>query len=72
MKPVLEQVAKEMDGKARILKVDIDKNQKAATQYKIQGVPTLILFQRGKIKWRQSGFMDAKKLNSILGKYVEK
>lgn len=71
MKPVLEQVAKNLGGKARILKVDIDKNQKAAAQYKIQGVPTLILFQGGKIKWRQSGFMDAKKICSVLEKYLE-
>ncbi len=70
MKPVLEEVAKKLDGKARILKVDIDKNKKAAAQYRIQGVPTLILFQGGKIKWRQSGFMDARKLNSVLAKYV--
>lgn len=70
MKPVLEQVARNLDGKARILKVDIDKNQKAAAQYKIQGVPTLILFQGGKIKWRQSGFMDAKQLSSVLKKFV--
>ncbi len=71
MKPVLEQVAKNIEGKARILKVDIDKNRKAAAQYKIQGVPTLILFQGGKIKWRQSGFMDAKKLSSVLEKYLD-
>lgn len=70
MKPVLAEVAKKMDGKARILKVDIDKNKKAAAQYRIQGVPTLILFQGGKIKWRPSGFMDAKKLNSMLEKFV--
>ncbi len=71
MKPVLEEVAKKLDGKARILKVDIDKNRKAANQYRIQGVPTLILFQGGQIKWRQSGYMDAKKLNSVLEKYVK-
>ncbi|GHB80542.1 thioredoxin [Persicitalea jodogahamensis] len=71
MKPVLEEVAKKLDGKARILKVDVDKNQKAAAQYKIQGVPTLILFQGGKIKWRQSGFIDARKLNSVIEKYTK-
>ncbi len=70
MKPVLEQVAKNLGGKARILKVDIDKNQKAAAQFKIQGVPTLILFQGGKVKWRQSGFIDANQLNSALKKFI--
>lgn len=71
MKPVLADVAKKLEGKARILKVDIDKNKKAAAQYKIQGVPTLILFQGGKIKWRQSGFMDANKLNSVLKQFIK-
>ena len=71
MKPVLEEVAKKVEGKARILKVDIDKNQKAAAQYKIQGVPTLILFQGGKIKWRQSGYMDARQLSSVLEKHIQ-
>lgn len=71
MKPVLEEVSKKLEGKARILKVDVDKNKKAASQYKIQGVPTLILFQGGEIKWRQSGYIDAKKLYTILKKFVE-
>lgn len=71
MKPVLEKVARTMEGKARILKVDVDKNPKAAAQYKIQGVPTLILFQGGQIKWRQSGFVDERKLSSVLEKYVK-
>lgn len=71
MKPVLEDLARTMDGKARILKVDVDKNPKAAAQYKIQGVPTLILFQAGQIKWRQSGYVDAKKLSSVLEKFVK-
>lgn len=70
MKPVLEQVAKKMEGKARILKIDIDKNQKAAAQYKIQGVPTLMIFKAGKILWRQSGYMNTQQLSAVLEKYT--
>jgi thioredoxin 1 len=70
MKPVLEDIAKKMDGKARILKVDVDKNPKAAAQYKIQGVPTLMIFQNGQIKWRQSGYIDAGKLRSVIEKFI--
>lgn len=70
MKPVLEQVAKKMEGKARILKIDIDKNKKAAAQYKIQGVPTLMVFKEGKILWRQSGYMNTQQLSAVLEKFV--
>ena len=49
MAPVLTEVAQELDGKGKIIKVDIDKNNNAAVKYQIQSVPTLILFKKGKI-----------------------
>ncbi|WP_247234944.1 thioredoxin [Telluribacter sp. SYSU D00476] len=68
MKPVLENLSKQWGDKIRILKVDVDKNPKAAAQYRIQGVPTLMIFQKGQIKWRQSGYMDARQLNQVIQK----
>lgn len=68
MKPVLENLSKQWGDKIRILKVDVDKNPKAAAQYRIQGVPTLMIFQNGQIKWRQSGYMDAGQLNQVIRK----
>jgi len=50
----------------RVLKVDIDKNRPVAGQFNIQGVPTLILFKKGKILWRQSGAMNAQQLSGII------
>lgn len=50
----------------RVLKVDIDKNRATAEQFNIQGVPTLILFKKGKVLWRQSGAMNAQQLSGIL------
>ena len=49
-----------------MIKVDIDKNQQAAQQYNIQGVPTLILFKEGKILWRQSGALSAHQIDQAV------
>ena len=57
MHPVLEQVKEALGDKVRIIKVDVDKHGQTAAQYGIQGVPTLMLFRKGEILWRQSGLM---------------
>ena len=55
MTPLLEQVSSEIGDTAKILKVDIDKNQSFAASYGIRSVPTLMIFKEGKVMWRQSG-----------------
>ena len=55
MSPLLEQVSSEIGESAKILKVDIDKNQSFAASYGIRSVPTLIIFKEGRVVWRQSG-----------------
>ena len=57
MHPILEQVKEALGDKVRVIKVDVDKHGQAAAQYGIQGVPTLMLFRKGEILWRQSGLM---------------
>jgi thioredoxin 1 len=63
MAPELQRFAQNNSGKLRVVKIDIDRNQKAAQQYNIQGVPTLILFKEGKVLWRQSGAMNAQQIS---------
>ncbi len=66
--PILKEVAAQMKGKARILKIDVDKNPAVAQKYQIQGVPTLIIFKNGEIKFRQSGVMQAAQIIGLLEK----
>ena len=65
MTPILQDLKKQMGDDVTILKIDVDKNPKAAAAYNVQGVPTLIIFKRGLIKWRQSGVVGVKQLQSI-------
>ena len=66
MKPVLEKLHQQMGDKVRIIKIDIDKSPAAANTFQVQSVPTLMLFQKGKPVWRQSGVVQAAQLENII------
>ena len=66
MKLILEDLKSRMGDRATILKVDIDQNPKAAAAFKIQSVPTLIIFKKGAVRWRKSGVVQAKELENLL------
>ena len=66
MKPILKELKTKIGNNATILQVDVDKSPQTAGHYQIQGVPTLILFKRGKAGWRQSGVVSAGELEKIL------
>ena len=58
MAPTIDAIASELNGEVRVLKVDVDKNQAVAAHYRVQAVPTLIIFKKGEAVWRNSGAMD--------------
>lgn len=66
MHPVLEQLKEELGESVRVIKIDVDKNMDLSMQYRIQSVPTLILFKNGAAVWRQSGVMSLNNLKSII------
>lgn len=71
LSPIVQQVSSELHGRVKVIKVNVDKNQSAAMKYGIKGVPTLILFRKGKILWRQSGAMPKRVLQSEVEKYLD-
>jgi len=64
--PILKQVAKATKGKARIIKIDVDKNPEIAAQLSVRGVPTMIIYKNGIQLWRQSGVLQANQIVGIL------
>ncbi len=70
MHPVLEQLKKELGDSIRIIKIDVDKNEAVSMQYRIQSIPTLMLFRKGENLWRQSGAMRLNDLKSLISQYL--
>lgn len=66
MGPAIQAVGKEVEGKARVIKVNIDKNQAAAMQFNVRAVPTFIIFKEGQQVWRHSGMIDKNTLEKQL------
>jgi thioredoxin 1 len=62
MKPILEEVKKKLGDSVTILKVNVDQNPATAQAYHISGIPALLIFKKGEIKWRQAGVVPAHQL----------
>ena len=70
MPPILKEVKKQLGDKARILKIDVDRNPDIARKHQIQSVPTLMVFKNGQIVFRQSGVMQAGQIVQMMQAFV--
>lgn len=71
MHPILDELKKQLRDSIKIVKIDVDvpANRQSVYAYQIQSVPTLMLFKKGKMLWRQSGVVSAEQLKEIVEKY---
>jgi len=70
MHPVLRDVAAALGDKAKVIKIDVDKNQRLAEALRVKGLPTLMIYKGGEMKWRQSGEQDANTLIDLIKEYI--
>jgi len=67
--PVLEDLAKDVEGKANIVKLDVDENQATAAKYEVMSIPTLIVFKDGEAVDKVVGFQPKEQLEQVLSKH---
>jgi thioredoxin 1 len=70
MAPILEDLKSQVGDKARIIKIDIDRNPQAAAAYQVQSVPTLMLFKNGNVVWRQAGVVPTEYLKRVIDQHT--
>jgi thioredoxin 1 len=68
--PILKEVAAELGDNIKVIKIDVDKNQEIANNYRIQGVPTLMVFKKGQLLFRQAGLMSKPQLLNLLKQHI--
>ncbi len=66
MHPIIKDVAAALGDKAKVIKIDIDKNQELAEALRVKGLPTLMIYKDGQMVWRQSGELDANTLINLV------
>ena len=67
--PIIKNVKEKIGDQAKIIKIDIDKNPALATKLNVRSVPTLILYKKGEVQWRQAGGMSEGQLLKVLEQY---
>ena len=62
MAPIIEEIAKELEGKAKVGKLNIDDNQKLAVEYQVMSIPTIAIFKQGKVIQSFVGVTDKQEI----------
>ncbi|WP_297336600.1 thioredoxin family protein [Algoriphagus sp.] len=70
MEPIISEVLDSMQGKIKLLKIDVEKHPQLAQQFAVRSIPHYALFKRGKILWRKGGIMTKKDLSQALKGFV--
>ncbi len=70
LSPIVNQVKNELGGKMKVIKVDVDKKKAVSNKYKIKSLPTLAIFQNGKIIWRESGLKTKNQLLQVANHFI--
>jgi len=70
MHPVIRDVAAALGDRAKVIKIDIEKNKELADALRIKGLPTLVIYKNGEMVWRQSGELDANSIISLVQEQI--
>ena len=70
MSPILQEVKTNLKEAVKIIKVNVDQHQELASHFMVRGVPTLMLFKKGKMLWRQSGVLSSKDSTDIISNHL--
>lgn len=64
--PILKEIASELGERVRVIKIDVDQNNELASRFHIQGVPTIMVFKNGEVKYKQAGLHTKPQLMNVL------
>lgn len=68
--PILQNVKSVLKDDVKIIKINVDEHQDLAAEFMVRGVPTMLLFQKGKLLWRQSGVVGVNDLVGIIRQHL--
>lgn len=69
--PIIKDVSKALAGRVKIIKIDIDKNKQIAHKYKVRSVPTLALFEQGRLVWQEAGLKSKTQILKIVNSKIK-
>ena len=68
--PILDDIATEVDGKVKVVKINVDENQQVAAKFGVRSIPTLVIFNEGKVVATQVGALPKNQLIALIEKSV--